>query len=152
MNSNAKVLIARHGRDILHSRNMQSTRQYIQHGDTSVFEHCLRVAMMSIRLSRLFGIAVNERALVRGALLHDYFLYDWHTKDHGHRLHGFTHARTALLNAERDFDLSDTERNIIRSHMFPLNTALPLCREAVLVCIADKLCAIGELRPFEQNQ
>ena len=28
--------------------------------------------------------------------------------------------------------------------MFPLNFALPKYRESVLLCISDKLCALGE--------
>lgn len=148
LSANAKKLIRLHGRDIIHSQNMQLTRNYIQHGNTSVFKHCLRVTMLSLMLARRLGVEVDERALVRGALLHDYFLYDWHAKDNGHKLHGFTHAQTALDNAERDFELTETERSIIRTHMFPLNIAPPKCREALIVCIADKLCAIGELRFF----
>lgn len=148
MDANARKLIRLYGRDILQSPNMQLTRNYIQHGNTSVFEHCLRVTLLSLMLARWLGVEVDERAMIRGALLHDYFLYDWHTKDNGHKLHGFTHAQTALSNAERDFDLTQTERSIIRTHMFPLNIAPPKCREALIVCIADKLCAIGELRFF----
>lgn len=148
MDANARKLIRLYGRDILQSPNMQLTRNYIQHGNTSVFEHCLRVTLLSLMLARWLGVEVDERAMIRGALLHDYFLYDWHTKDNGHKLHGFTHAQTALSNAERDFDLTQTERSIIRTHMFPLNITPPQCREALIVCIADKLCAIGELRFF----
>ena len=84
------------------------------------------------------------RALIRGALLHDYFLYDWHEADKSHRFHGFIHAGRALLNAEKDFELSDIERNMIKSHMFPLNPVLPRYRESVILCVADKICAARE--------
>ena len=81
---------------------------------------------------------------MRGALLHDYFLYDWHVPSETHRGHGFTHARTALHNASRDFTLDAVERDVIERHMFPLNPVPPRYRESVLVCLADKICAIGE--------
>ena len=56
------------------------TISYVQHGDISVFEHCIAVAYMSVRIARRLNLKVDKRTLVRGALLHDYFLYDWHEK------------------------------------------------------------------------
>ena len=85
------------------------------------------------------------RALVRGALLHDYYLYDWHDPNKGFRWHGFKHHRFALNNASRDFELSDTEKNVIYAHMFPLTPwCLPRCREAITVTLADKRVAFAE--------
>ena len=77
-------------------------------------------------------------------MLHDYFLYDWHQKDPSHRLHGFRHPKTALGNAQRDYYLNWKEKNIIARHMFPLIPVPPQCREAWIVCLADKWCALGE--------
>ena len=119
-------------------------KEHFQHGRISVFDHSINVARTSLKLAGLLGIAVNKRELARGALLHDYFLYDWHEKDKSHCLHGFRHAGTALRNARQDFSLSKTEENIISRHMFPLTPLPPLCREAWIVCIADKYCAVKE--------
>lgn len=137
-------LLRRHGRDILGSPGMQLQRGHMQHGRVSVYRHSLAVALMCLKLARGLRMRVNERALVRGALLHDYFLYDWHEKDPSHKWHGFTHPATALRNASRDFDLGKTERDMIAHHMFPLVPSPPRCRESVLLCVADKLCAIQE--------
>ena len=93
--------------------------------------------------SRVTG-AKEAAGLVRAALLHDYFLYDWHTPDPAHRLHGFRHAGTALRNADRDFELNDTERDMIKKHMFPLNPAPPRFKETAVLCLADKYCALRE--------
>ena len=43
-----------------------------------------------------------------------------------------------------DFGLNKIERNMILAHMFPLNLTLPRYRESVLLCTADKLCALRE--------
>ena len=67
--------------DILKSDNFKNTRNYIQHGSMSVHRHCMDVARKSIAISKFLRIPCNERDLIRGALLHDYFLYDWHNKD-----------------------------------------------------------------------
>ena len=121
-----------------------ATRSCLQHGSVTVYAHCLRVACTACALARALHLRVDENALIRGALLHDYFLYDWHEKDASHRMHGFTHPATALRNAGEDWSLSPIEKEIISKHMFPLTPLPPTCREAWLVCLADKLCAAGE--------
>ena len=120
-------------------------KDFMQHGVTSVYEHSVSVAYMSLRLAKKLHVKVNTTSLLRGALLHDYFLYDWHEKDATHRLHGFYHAGTALKNAKADFNLNDVEENIIARHMFPLNPIPPRYKEAWLVCLADKYCAAVEV-------
>ena len=121
------------------------TKDFIQHGSVSVYAHCLSVAAESVRIARALDLNVDTDALIRGALLHDYFLYDWHDNPDGrHNLHGFTHPYKALKNAMDDFDLSGKERDIIVHHMFPLVPLPPHSKEAWLVCIADKVCATKE--------
>lgn len=120
---------------------------YIQHGDTSVYSHSVNVAMISMHIAMklaALNIVMDERSLIRGALLHDYFLYDWHEADAGHDMHGFTHPYTALKNAEADYELNDIERNIIKRHMFPLIPIPPATFEGWTVCIADKISATKE--------
>ena len=139
-----------YGKDILKSKKVKSQKQFIQHGDVSVYEHSLRVAYLSIKIASKFHLRVNIRSLIRGALLHDYFLYDWHVKDKSHRLHGYTHANTALKNAKRDFKINKIEENMIKCHMFPLNLfSIPKYKEAKILCICDKLCAISETLPIK---
>ena len=142
-------LLKEHASDILSSSNFRSTRNYIQHGSIPVYNHCMDVAGKSIALSRFLGAGCNERDLIRGALLHDYFLYDWHIAgDNSHHFHGFTHPKRAFLNALHDVDLNFVECNIILRHMFPLTFVPPMRREAWLVCLADKICATKETLHF----
>ena len=56
-------------------------RTFIQHGKITTYDHCFRVAAMSYRINRMFKLKSDEKALIRGAFLHDYFLYDWHKKN-----------------------------------------------------------------------
>lgn len=122
---------------------LSETKNYIQHGSISVYAHCVSVARMSVKIAKWLPIEVNMDALVIGALLHDYFLYDWHDGQDRH-FHGFTHPGCAKRNAERDYTLSPRVKNIIARHMFPLTPVPPTCIEAWIVCIADKICAIEE--------
>lgn len=132
--------------DILQSRNFDSTKNYIQHGNMTVHNHSMNVARYSLALSERLHISCNKRDLIRGALLHDYFLYDWHEKDYAspHKLHGFYHPGRALKNASREYHLTPREKEIIRKHMWPLTIVPPLCREAWIVTAADKWCSLLE--------
>ena len=148
-------LIKAEGNDILHSRNHKSTRKAIQHGNVSVRRHAINVARYSLLIDEKLGIKCNKRDLIRGALLHDYFLYDWHDKDHISplRLHGFFHPGIALRNAEKEYRLSTKEKDIIRKHMWPLTIVPPKCREAWVVSMADKYCSLVEtLRIHRQHK
>ena len=132
-----------------HSR-LSKTALFIQHGSTPCLLHCIAVAYYCYRLAEHFKpLKSHETELVRGALLHDYFLYDWHKKDDGHRWHGFRHGKTAARNAKRDYRLNRLEEYIIARHMFPLTVLPPKSKEGWMVCLADKWCAAEEtVRPF----
>lgn len=138
-------LLLQYGRDILNAPGMDMERRIMQHGRTSCFTHSVAVAYVSLLLARRLNLRLDERSLVRGALLHDYFLYDWHVPDASHRLHGVRHARRALENARREFSLNPVETDIILRHMFPLNLTPPAYRESAVVCCADKICAMLEV-------
>lgn len=79
-----------YGGDILRSPTMAREREIPQHGSTTCFDHSVAVALCSIRLARKWGWDVDWRSLVRGALLHDYFLYNW-------REHNVTIGSTAFI-------------------------------------------------------
>lgn len=135
-----------HAGEILQSKNFLSGKENIQHGRVTVYEHSMNVAVTSLLLKKAFKIKCDERAMIRGALLHDYFLYDWHTrgKDKIWEMHGFKHPTTALENARKEFHLSKKEQDIIKKHMWPLTIIPPMCTESWIVTCADKWCSLQE--------
>ena len=138
-------LIKKYGSDIIENEMFQREKDFIQHGTTTTYAHSLCVAYMSVWLAIRNRHDVDMRSVIRGALLHDYFLYDWHEKNEYHSFHGYTHAKRAMENARRDFHITSKEAEIIYCHMFPLNlTRIPKSREARLVCMADKMVAGSE--------
>ncbi len=134
-------------RELLKTTRLRRERGFIQHGQTSVLLHSAAVAFYSYKLySVIWRIdGRRRRELVRGALLHDYFLYDWHSTPNEKGLHGIYHPVTALENARRDTSLSPGEAEIIRRHMFPLTLTPPKTRSAWVVCLVDKLCSVYEV-------
>ena len=133
-------------REIINSEKVQEMKKYIQHGKTNTYTHCMSVAVLSYWICRRLNLKVNIRSLIIGALLHDFYLYDWHIKNPDRKgLHGFTHPTASLKNADKYFSLSPLERDIIQKHMWPLTiTDFPKYRESFIVCIADKICSLKE--------
>lgn len=131
--------------DILSNPHVEEMKRYVQHGSVSTYSHCERVAEASYRIDRTLHLHSNLDTLLKGAMLHDFFLYDWHTGDGSHDLHGFTHAEKACANAKRYFDINRDIYRVIFCHMWPLNLSrIPKSREAWIVCIADKYVSLLE--------
>ena len=143
-NTQIEELMLLYGAELIASPGMQLEKTFLQHGTVSVFEHSINVACLCLWIALLMKCSVSYAALVKGALLHDYFLYDWHLPDRTHRLHGFTHPRRAAENAERDFGLTRVERDMIRTHMFPMTLIPPRYTESRILCAADKIVAAQE--------
>jgi len=123
--------------------------KYIQHGNTTIRKHTRNVAYLSFVCAKIlekrFHIQFDYEALIIGAYLHDLFMYDWHEKSTSHRFHGFSHPLTASKNAQALCHISEKEKSIIESHMWPLTiTKIPKSKEAFLVCLFDKYCATLE--------
>lgn len=138
--------------DLLSSEIVQEMKRFNHHGNTSCFQHCLNVSYYNYKLCKVFSL--NERAGARAGLLHDLFLYDWHTykRPEGERLHGFTHAGKALENAKKYFYISDLESDIIEKHMFPLNLlSIPRYRETLIIVFTDKMCGIMEVMAYRKE-
>ena len=132
--------------EYIKNEKVHQMKKYIQHGRITTFDHAVNVARMSFLIQKGLRIKADPRTLVRAALLHDYYLYDWHkNKTSLKNLHGYTHAKTASDNAKRDFGITEEEAHIIESHMWPLNiTRIPKTKEAWIVCVSDKICSTVE--------
>ena len=55
----------------------------------------------------------------RGGLLHDFFTNSYKDSKKGNLMKN--HPKIASNNATKHFNINDKEKNIIESHMFPLN-------------------------------
>ncbi|AHF09919.1 MULTISPECIES: HD domain-containing protein [Dehalobacter] len=129
--------------ELIINEKLYVMEKYIHHKHITCLEHSFSVSYTSFILCRRLGL--DFRSAARGGLLHDFFLYDWHTTKPEKGLHGFTHPSAALENAGKYFILNDVEKDIIVKHMWPLTVKLPRYTESFVVAFADKYCALFEI-------
>ncbi len=141
--------------DILDNKEFQKLKNY-HHHEHSIYEHSLLVAWMSFRIGTQLNsnIKINIRDLVRGALLHDFFLYDWRTEGPASgKIHAFEHPKEAYKNSARYFSpITSIQKDIILKHMWPLNIFFPRYLETVIVTVSDKIIASKEFITENKNK
>ena len=131
---------------LLSSEDILKMEQFSQHQGNSTLQHVVNVAYCSFDIAEKMNWEIDEVALAKGAILHDYYLYSTKDMEKSDYQHGTKHPLEALNNARKIMDLTPKEENIIRSHMWPLTLFhLPKSKEAFLVCLADKYCATNEM-------
>lgn len=136
-------------KDIIHNEIVLKMKNYIQHGNTTCYQHCINVSYYSFLLCKKLGL--NEQDVARAGLLHDLFLYDWHIEKVSNKLfekHGFTHPQKALYNATKYFKLNKIEEDIILKHMWPLTISLPKYKESFVIVLIDKICCVLEFMNY----
>ncbi len=131
---------------LLADPNIQKMARFGQHRGNNTLDHVVSVAWVSFDMAEELGWEIDEKSLARGAILHDYYLYDIKQMGISDYEHGVGHPGRALKNARTLFNLSRKEENIILSHMWPLTLFHPpRSKEAILVTLADKYCAGNEM-------
>ena len=93
---------------ICSDERVQKMKEFVQHGKVSTYEHCKSVAKLSYKINKNLRLKSDLKVLLTGAMLHDFYLYDWHDfSDKSHSLHGIKHAERASRNAEKYFILPE---------------------------------------------
>ena len=132
--------------DLTQNSTVQEMKNYIQHCDTTCYEHCMNVAYYSYLICKKYNLDYVSAA--RGGMLHDLFLYNWRKSKKKLKLegwHAFVHPRIALSNSIKLFELNDIEKDVILKHMWPVTLfSLPKYCESYIITLVDKYCATHE--------
>ena len=128
----------------LHDEKIIRMKDISMHRGSNCYLHSFKVAKHAIKKS-LNRKDVNLEVVLLGAILHDYYLYDWRKDRSKLKKHGKNHPNIAIENAVKDFNISEEVKKVIKSHMWPLNIKdYPNSKEAKIVSISDKAVTIGE--------
>ncbi len=125
---------------LLQNADVLSMNDY-RHHDRTALTHSLGVSKKAYSIAK--RLRLDASSVARGALLHDFFLYDW--RDGNNPKHPSNHARIALANATKRFRLNRIEEDIIMAHMWPVCRPFYSYTESALVSMVDKLVSTREV-------
>jgi uncharacterized protein len=136
--------------DLLSDELVKSMKQYRHHQDTNTHFHSVYVSYTVLKICEALEV-INTREIVRASLLHDFYLYQWYTEKH-EEYHIWYHPKESVKNIEKHFGaLTDIQRNMILSHMFPTCVELPKSKGAWILTLADKKCALDDYITKSKN-
>ena len=121
--------------------------QYEHHNGKTRLGHVTEVAYLSFCFGK--KLSLDCRAIVKAAMLHDLFFYDW--LHEGPKLHGFRHPAISLANAKKITHLTKKEEDIIKKHMWPLTPSPPLYMESLVVSLIDTFCSLRDYMQKKRN-
>lgn len=114
----------------------------ISHHDTNRFDHSLKVSYYSHKIAKT--LKLDSEDVARAGLLHDFFMTDTNVSVIKRLKSAINHPKYAALKSEEIFGISEKEKDIIKTHMFPLNLNVPKYTESWLVTLVDKGVALKE--------
>ena len=118
----------------------------IQHHNKTRFKHVEKVSYYSYKIAK--KLKLDYASVARGGMLHDFYLgnvSDCQTVKDKVLLYTTRHPKEAVMAASKIVDLSDKEKDIIKSHMFPIDYRIPKYAESWIVNIVDTTLSCGEL-------
>ena len=126
--------------DILINENFIKLKKEKHHGNNR-YDHCLRVALKMYKA--IPNNDPNKARVVRASLLHDFFYRSEMPKLTPIERYKY-HPAYSIKNSIINFNIGKLEREIIRTHMFPLTNTIPRNKYAWKLAINDKLISIKE--------
>ena len=145
MQKNSSITFDSIANEITHTDKFNELKSENHHGITR-YIHVLRVSKYTYKVSKF--LHMDYVSATRAALLHDYFTNEELHNDNSLK-RGYLHPDTACINAEKDFELNEKEKNAIVSHMFPLCHELPKYKESWVLTVVDKCVATYEMTRYK---
>ncbi len=132
---------------IIDNKEFQKTKDITHHGITR-YDHCLRVAYFSYKVSKFLHL--NYQEITEAAILHDFFLNEMESENGLDRLR--KHPQIAAENAKKYFNINKRQEDMIKTHMFPITLAPPTHIGSYIIDIVDDVAAIYEKTATTKNE
>ena len=120
----------------------------VEHHEGSRYDHCLRVAYFTYIVTKKLGLNYKEATIA--ALLHDFFTDEVENEGKYNKLR--KHPDIAIKNASKYVNLTALQKDIIRTHMFPITFTPPKYIESWIVDFLDDVAAIYEKGYIKKKQ
>lgn len=137
--------------DIIKSDEFKRMMVQTHHLKTSLGKHSVSTAKMGLILCdflKRHGISVDEEKVVKTALLHDLGMLGRDERYRNNFECGRFHPDNSAEEARRLWeDIDEESVAAIKSHMWPLSKTMPHTKEAVALCIADKMASMRDIIP-----
>lgn len=124
---------------VIQNEEFQKTKFITHHGITR-YEHLMRVSYYTYKITK--GLKLNYKEATRASILHDFFLEETKKDNRVHALR--RHPGYALENASKYYNLTELEKDIITTHMFPVTFTPPKYLESWIVDLIDDVAGIYE--------
>jgi uncharacterized protein len=128
--------------DIPQNSEYRQLKNFTHHMYTTRYQHCLNVAWYSYLIARKRNL--DYISMARGAMLHDFYLYNRPADAPIEGRHSDVHLQIALANAEKYFEVNDVMHDVIVNHMWPTGCERPKTEEGLIITFTDKYCAAME--------
>lgn len=137
---------------IINSKEFQKRKTFRHHGDHTVYDHSIKVSRRAYNIAKSLNCDYESAAIA--GLLHDLYSTPWQDdkeKKPFFKMHAFTHAIDALMNARKYYPeyLNEKIENAIVRHMFPLTITPPKYFIGFIITIADKIESLDMLTSSE---
>jgi len=133
-------------KDINDNINFRELDNELHHG-ISRYGHSYRVARGVYYLTKTLGFSRYVDA-TRAALMHDFY-FNYQLEDKKTSKKFIEHPSLAVLNAGKYYKLTDVQKNMIESHMFPTCRVLPKYKESICLTLVDKIVAAYEMQRYK---
>lgn len=127
------------------NNNFRELDNELHHG-ISRYAHSYRVAKGVYKVTKKLNW--NYEEATKAALLHDFY-FDYQLEENTPMKNLVEHQKVSILNASKYYELSDLQKNMIASHMFPLSKVLPKYKESICLTLVDKGVALYEQHKYK---
>lgn len=129
----------------LNDERILRMRDIFMHRGSNCYIHSFKVAKLAVKRALRHNRG-NLIIILVGAILHDYYLYDWRSDPSKKKEHIYKHPYVAAENAARDFGIHEPIKKVIQTHMWPFNIDdFPKTKEARIISLADKTIFLREI-------